>query len=197
MEMAGARGMADMIAVEIVAKMAVITDSAEKKSATNMRILVVKSDMNREAQIKQGIFGKNAFAVGICVASPLAGEDVNVIIHLPPIAFPGPGFLVVIPQTWCPLFPISMMIFFLRRLVVASVGRGNGIARCSLIQDGPLRELLLFIKAFPQAGRMTTGSAAGRGYKWEYQQFPTCKFKKTGELGKGKTLGKTKLLGCP
>ncbi len=46
------------------------------------------------------LLGKMLLLLVFVLPTPaLAGEDVNVIIHLPPIAFPGPPQLVVIPET--------------------------------------------------------------------------------------------------
>ena len=94
------------------------------------------------------------------------------------------------------LSPTSMMIFFSMAAGGGVRGRGNGTARGSIIQAGAtIGEHPLFIEAYPQAGGMTTGSAAGRGINGNTSEYPTSKFKKTGEVGKGTNIGKNKIIG--
>jgi hypothetical protein len=75
-------------------------------------------------------------------------------------------------------------------------GKGNGIARGTIIQVGATIEgVHLFIEAYPPVGGMTTGRIAGKGINGINKECPTSKSKRIGGLGKGISIGRSKIVG--
>ena len=75
-------------------------------------------------------------------------------------------------------------------------GKGDGIARGSMIQVGPTIEVfLLFTEGFHPVGGMTIGSVAGKGMNGTTNGYPTKKSNGTGAAGKRTDIGRSKILG--
>ena len=72
----------------------------------------------------------------------------------------------------------------------------DGIARGTMIQVGATIEVAhLFPAGYPQVGGMTTGKIAGEGVNGTTKQYPISKFKRTGGIGKGISIGRNKIIG--
>lgn len=75
-------------------------------------------------------------------------------------------------------------------------GKGDGIARVSMIQvGGTMEEFPLFIKGYHQVGGMTIGNVAGKDVNGTTNKCPTNKSNGTGAIGKRTDIGKSKTLG--
>jgi hypothetical protein len=75
-------------------------------------------------------------------------------------------------------------------------GKGNGTARGTMIQVGATIEgVHLFIEVYPPVGGITTGRIVGKGINGINKEYPTNKFNRTGEHGKGISIGRNKIIG--
>jgi len=75
-------------------------------------------------------------------------------------------------------------------------GMVDGIARGAMIQVGVTIEVAhLFTAVYPRIGEITTERIAGKDINGINKEFLTMKFKKTGGDGKGKGIGRNKIVG--